>query len=230
VSSTGWRNLCFALGALCIAQLWRGCGATQELAAPPECPSISDRTTAEQPSAIRDRTRGEAEPPSSARAADDSAEGGGPFPFPTPTWARWLAPQPGEDLRTYRDRLLPLALAVVAPHRARVARSRNSFAELAHLDAHQRAELDDAAQEAAAALQDRVLDAVLSGELAPAAFKPMAGVSVARDLLEIVDRGNRRFVGALHDDQRAQLAQHPFDFSDYLVFSTRWEDALKLLD
>ncbi len=72
--------------------------------------------------------------------------------------------------------------------------------------------------------------AVLGGELSPATFKPMAGVSVARELLDIVGRGNRRFLGALRDDQRAKLAQHPFDFGDYLVFSTPWEDALKLLD
>lgn len=27
-------------------------------------------------------------------------------------------------------------------------------------------------------------------------------------------------------DQRAALAQHPFDLADYLLFVTRWEDAL----
>lgn len=70
---------------------------------------------------------------------------------------------------------------------------------------------------------------MLNGELAPASFKPMAGVGMARELLDIVERGNRRFVEALRDDQRAALAQHPFDFGDYLVFSTRWEDALRLL-
>jgi len=58
----------------------------------------------------------------------------------------------------------------------------------------------------------------------------MAGVAVARDLLDIVDRGNRRFVGALRDDQRGELADHSFDFGDYLVFSTRWEDAFQLFD
>jgi hypothetical protein len=52
---------------------------------------------------------------------------------------------------------------------------------------------------------------------------------MARELLDIVERGNRRFLEALRDDQRAALAQHPFDFGDYLVFSTRWEDALRLL-
>jgi hypothetical protein len=30
----------------------------------------------------------------------------------------------------------------------------------------------------------------------------------------------------LREDQKAKLAQHPFDFADYLLFSARWEDAL----
>jgi len=58
----------------------------------------------------------------------------------------------------------------------------------------------------------------------------MLGVAVARDLLDIVGRGNRRFVDSLDGDQRKKLAGHPFDFADHLVFSTRSEDALKLLD
>ena len=51
----------------------------------------------------------------------------------------------------------------------------------------------------------------------------MTGVTLARDVLDIVDRGNTRFVGALTPDQRAAST---FDFADYLLFSTRWEDAL----
>ena len=74
------------------------------------------------------------------------------------------------------------------------------------------------------------MGAVLNGELSPSTFKPMTGVSVARDLLDIVGRGNHRFLDSLHDDQRAKLAQHPFDFGDYLVFSTPWEAALSFLD
>jgi hypothetical protein len=124
--------------------------------------------------------------------------------------------------------MLPLAVAAIAPQRARVARSLDSSAALAHLDSRQRAELDAATRDTAAALQDRVLTAVLGDELAPATFKPMAAVAMARELLG-VERGNRRFLDALRDDQRAALARHPFDFGDYLVFSTRWEDALRLL-
>jgi cation diffusion facilitator CzcD-associated flavoprotein CzcO len=126
--------------------------------------------------------------------------------------------------------MMPLAVAVVAPQRARVARSLDSFAALARLDSQQRAELDGAAHQAATAIQERVMDAVVNGEFDPATFKPMAGVDMAHDLLEIVERGNRRFVGSLREDQRAQLAQHPFDFGDYLVFSTPWEAALELLE
>ena len=57
-------------------------------------------------------------------------------------------------------------------------------------------------------------------------FKPMAGVGVARDVLDLVDRANKRFLGGLSDEQRTVLAGHPFDFGDYLLFSTRWEDAI----
>jgi len=229
MSSTGWRNLCLVLGVVCLALIWRDCHRAPEAATAGECgtPRPAARTERSNATTDRaDRARDEA-PPSSEPAP---AAGLAIYGFTVPSWAIWLAPHPGEDLRSYRDRMLPLAQAVIAPHRARVARSRESFAALANLDARQRAELDGATQETAAALQDRVMGAVLNGELSPSTFKPMTGVSVARELLDIVGRGNRRFVDSLRDDQRAKLAQHPFDFGDYLVFSTPWEDALKFLD
>jgi hypothetical protein len=98
------------------------------------------------------------------------------------------------------------------------------------LDTRQRGELDAASQAAANAIEERVLAAIMNEELSPATFKPMVGIGMARDLLDVVDRENHRFVDSLHDDQRAKLAQHPFDFADYLVFSTKWEDMLKLLN
>jgi hypothetical protein len=225
--SSRYRTLSVVLGAVCIVQLWRDCNrAPAEPWPAPECPK--PRSVARPEPAMT----GPADPP--GRAAPASAEdvrddGLAVYGFQVPGWAVWLAPHPGEDLRAYRDRLLPLALTAIAPQRARVARSRDSFAALASLDPRQRAELDAAAQDTAAALEDRVMTAVLGGELSPATFKPMTGVGVARDLLDIVGRGNRRFLDSLRDDQRAALAGHPFDFGDYLVFSTRWEDALKPL-
>jgi hypothetical protein len=226
-SSTRWRTLCLVLAAVCGVQLWRDCAAAPSDPWPaPDCPrpaspARSERTAAAEPAEPPDRAA-----PGVPEPADDEPA---LYGVKLPGWLVWLAPHPGEDLRSYRDRLLPLALAAVAPQRARIARSLDSFAALAHLDPRQRAELDTATRDTAAALQDRVMTAVLGGELAPATFKPMAGVAVARELLDIVDRGNRRFLGALRDDQRAALAQHPFDFGDYLVFSTHWEDALQLL-
>jgi hypothetical protein len=229
MSSTGWRNLCFVLGAVCIAQLWRDCHHTPDLVAIPDCSRAISTSRTERASAATERPepRNDEARTSAERAPSDGLE---LYGFTVPPWALWLAPHPGEDLRSYRDRMLPLAQAAIAPQRARVARSRDSFAALAKLDAHQRAELDGAAQDTAAALQERVMGAVLNGELSPATFKPMIGVSVARDLLDIVGRGNRRFLDSLDDGQRTKLAQHPFDFGDYLVFSTPWEDALKFLD
>ena len=230
MTTTGWRNLCFVLGVACTVQLWRDC--TRAPAAPAaiaDCQKALTAPSIVQTSATSDRADpSRSEPPLSGDQA--SGDGFSIYGFTVPSWAIWLAPHPGEDLRSYRDRMLPLAQAAIAPHRARVAKSRDSFAALANLDAHQRAELDNAVQDTAAALQERVMGAVLNGELSPATFKPMTGVSVARELLDIVGRGNRRFLDSLRDDQRAKLAQHPFDFGDYLVFSTPWEDALKFFD
>jgi hypothetical protein len=239
MSRTSWRNLCFLFAAICAYQLWRDCGPPTELQAATDCRpanpalrAVRSASPGEQTERIdRPSTSDHSDRPSDDSKASESSSGGLTIAgFTIPSWAIWLAPHPGEDLRSYRDRMLPLAQAAIAPQRARVARSRDAFAQLASLDAHQRAELDGAAQEAAAQIQDRVMSAMFGGELLPATFKPMAGVTVARDVLEIVGRGNRRFLDALRDDQRARLARHPFDFGDYLVFSTRWEDALKFLD
>ena len=149
------------------------------------------------------------------------------YGFRVPAWALRLAPQRGETLRAYRDRILPLAQAAIAPQRARVARTRDDFAQL---DPHQRAELDAAVADAAKAIQDRILAAFATGELRPATFKPMTGVAIARDVLDIVDRGNTRFQSALTPDQQTQLTSHRFDFADYLLFTSHWEDALHALD
>jgi hypothetical protein len=113
----------------------------------------------------------------------------------------------------------------IAPQRARVARMRDAFP----LDTRQRTELDTAVQETATAIEQRIATAIADGELRPATFKPMTGVAIARDVLDIVDRGNARFATSLDAGQRAQLAANHFDFADYLLFSTHWEDALTAL-
>jgi hypothetical protein len=149
------------------------------------------------------------------------------FGVKVPGWLAHFAPQPGEKLRDYRDRMLPLAELAIAPQRERVARLRDDFATL---DPRQRTELDAAVQEAATAIQDRVITGIANGELRPATFKPMAGIEVARDVLDIVDRGNTRFLSSLTPEQRTKLASNRFDFADYLAFSAHWEDALHALD
>jgi hypothetical protein len=221
-----WRTVALVLAALCIVQTWRGCTRAPS-------PSASVKVAAEYPAttpigagAVTVRSADRARPP----ALPSEATAGTARSFhgvKIPAWVTSLLPQPGENLRDYRDRMLPLARTVIAPQRARVARMRDDFATL---DAHQRAELDGAVQEAASAIQDRVMHGILSGELRPATFKPMTGVAVARDVLDIVDRGNTRFVNSLTPDQRTRLASHRFDFADYLVFSARWEDALGVRD
>ena len=70
------------------------------------------------------------------------------------------------------------------------------------------------------------MGAVLNGDFNPSTFKPMAGVALARDVLDTVDKANQQFTSSLREDQKAALAQHPFDFGDYLLFATPWEDAI----
>jgi hypothetical protein len=221
-----WRNAAVVLAVLCCYQRWQSCTpAAPTRPGPLTTMSPEPRGAETKATAILTRSHGPSldEPVTDAVAASGKSFHG----FKVPAWAMRLAPQPGETMRAYRDRILPLAEIAVAPQRARVARSRDDFASL---EPHQRAELDAAVAEAAKAIQDRVAAAFAGGELRPTAIKPMAGIAVARDVLAIVDRGNTRFLNALTPDQRTRLASHRFDFADYLVFTARWEDALHVLD
>jgi len=233
MTPTFWRNTTFVLAAACAVLTWRTCRVAHTSARLAAACDPASTTSPAPPTAVasRDapRARGEAPPADEpAPAADDAppADSLSAWGVTIPGWVRWFAPQPGENLLAYRDRMVPLAQAAVAPHRARVARGRDAFAAAAHLDAHQRAELDAAVDEAATAIQDRVLQGLLSGDLLPAHLKPSTGVAFARDVLDLVARADRRFQTSLTPDQRAALATHPFDVADYLLFSTRWEDML----
>jgi hypothetical protein len=73
------------------------------------------------------------------------------------------------------------------------------------------------------------MNGLLSGELMPDQVKPTTAVAFARDILDDVDGADRRFEASLTDEQRAALAEHPFDVADYLLFSTKWEDMLNSL-
>jgi hypothetical protein len=227
----GWRNLCFVLGAVSSWQAYRACTRPVPTVTQAECGEPEHARSSRDSDRIADRTAPREE---TARIDDDGAETPAPqitdgvslFGMKLPGWARSLMPQAGEDLRAYRDRMIPLAQLAVAPQRNRVARSSEDFAKAANLDDRQRAELDAAAKETAQAIEDRLFNAVLSGEIQPSTFKPMAGVAVARDVLDLVDRGNKRFLASLRQEQRTSLSNHPFDFGDYLLFSTKWEDAI----
>jgi hypothetical protein len=224
-----WRNTALVLAFVCVYQRWQGC-SHGDAPGEPSAPAGDTRRVAVTPAspAPTSATAAPALPTLPGAASTSSAAGGISFRgFHIPAWALHLAPQRGETLRAYRDRMLPLAELAIAPQRARVARMRDDFAAL---DPHQRAELDAAVGDAAKAIQARVTAALVAGELRPATLKPMTGVGLARDVLDIVDRGNTRFINTLTPDQRTQLASHRFDFADYLLFSTHWEDALHALD
>lgn len=221
-----WRNAALALGALCLFQTWRACHAPEtrvevRTAECEEAPRVVHSSTTNWDD-DRDTTT------AAKRGGDSEPSMDGPRlgAIKLPAWSLWLMPHPGENMLDYRDRMVPLVQTALAPQRARVARSRDDFAKAVGLDAQQRAQLDGAVADAAGQIEDKMMNAFMSGDLSPSTFKPMTGVSLARDVLDIVDRANGRFVSTLRDDQRTKMAQHPFDFADYLVFSARWEDAL----
>jgi hypothetical protein len=232
-----WRNLAIGSLVLCAWLGWRDCTRGRPRRAAPTVAAceqvLGDRDLGSWHTTTRSRAAGDGEDDGGdggdATTAGDAPRGDGGltfYGFHIPGWALELGPQPGENLLAYRDRMVPIAQAAIAPQRARVGRGRDDFAAVANLDDGQKAELDAAVSEAAATIQDRVLNAALGGELSPSRFKPMTGVQLARDVLDAVDHANQRFLGTLREDQRAKLAEHPFDLADYLVFSTRWEDAL----
>jgi hypothetical protein len=217
-----WRNTALVLAAICVYQRWQGCTQDAAPAEPSSAAAPSRRLATPAPTPASP-----ALPSSPSLDAPAPTSGRSFHGFQVPAWALRLAPQRGETLRAYRDRILPLAQLAVAPQRTRVARTRDDFAAL---DAHQRAALDAAVADAARAIQARVATAFASGELRPGTFKPMTGVALARDVLDIVDHGDARFRSALTADQRTRLASHRFDFADYLLFTAHWDDALRGLD
>jgi hypothetical protein len=222
-----WKTLALVLAALCAVQTYRACShaAPQRVVAQAECAPAPVSThgshtgfAASDEAAERAAARADEEPPPSAGPSFNGIK--------LPAWTLYFAPQPGESMLSYRDRMVPLAQAALAPHRARVARGLDDFAAKVKLDPQQRAQLDGAVQDAASAIQDKVMNSLLSGQLTPRTFKPMTGVTLARDVLDSIDKANQRFMASLREDQKASLAGHPFDFADYLLFSARWEDAL----
>jgi hypothetical protein len=176
----------------------------------------------------RDAVRGAELRPGEPGLTADAEELEPPLPIRRdPHWlVRFFTPRPDEHLLDYRDRVLPVVQAAAASQRARVSRNLERFSQEAGLSVAQRRALDTAVGEAADAIQDRVVQAVLAGEILPPRLKPSGGVAFARDVLDEMDRAHRRFADSLTGGQREQLAASSFDVVDYLVFSTRWEDML----
>jgi len=223
----GWRRSALVLGALCAMMQWRACHRRAPVAVAVPC----EDSRSEPRTARGDRDWAA---PGEAPAEEDPDEGVpksngealSMWGVQVPSWLLWFAPHPGEGLMDYRDRMAPLAKAAIAPQRSRVSRSRDDLVQKLGLDSGQQRELDAAVSEAASLIQDRVMNAALSGELMPSRLKPMAGVRLARDVLDLVDKADHRFSSVLRGDQQASLAKHPFDMADYLLFSPRWEQAI----
>ena len=207
-----WRNAAILLAVVCCIQRWQSC-TRADSTTPATTTTIVEHDVAARPS-LRDAIANSVAPelPTKQRTF---------YGLKVPAWAQRLLPQPGENMRAYRERIVPLAQLAIAPQRMRVARMRDNFTSL---DAHQRTELDATVADAATAIETRVKSAIVSGEFNT--LKPMTGVTMARELLDIVDQGNTRFVDSLTPAQQTELASNHFDFADYLLFSTHWEDAL----
>jgi hypothetical protein len=223
-----WKHATIGLAVLSSWLLWRDCHRPTVKPEKERAHEQRDEDSSASSSSSSSRSlASETETPrETAEPASGGKDGVTIRGFHVPGWAMRLTPQSGESLLAYRDRIVPLAQTAIAPHRARVARGREDFATAAHLDSRQKAELDAAVSDAASQIEEKLLSAALGGDFSPSTFKPMTGIVLARDVLDVVDRANQRFLRSLDDGQRALLAQHPFDLADYLVFSTRWEDAL----
>lgn len=141
---------------------------------------------------------------------------------------QFFVPREGETLVDYRERVVPVVQAAVAPQRTRVARMRDEFFDAADLDTHQREELDAAVREAADGIQNRVLEGLATGELLPPRLRPSSAIAFLRDLLDFVVKADRRFRASLTDEQIAALDDGHFDVADYLLFSVYWEEMLQL--
>ncbi len=221
-----WRRAAMAMGVCAAWLAWQNAGLRRQVGdrrgaaradelAEPGAAGQGALATALQPAArIAGSTGGEAE----------SDHGEEAPPAPRRHWALELVRlREGEDLLAYRDRVLPIAQAVVAPQRVRVGHQRQAMEARARLDARQQQELDAAVMDASDAIVNRVWQAVADQELWPRP-RPAAGVALAADLLTSVTAADRRFRATLRDDQRAALDESGFDVADYLLFSVPWEE------
>lgn len=227
-----WKRISLVLALVCVYQTYRGCTRSSvKKVYVDNCPKADTKFVATDgfsSSGDGDRPRPTLDAPATAGSGPSFKAYG--FTVTAPAWASMLMPNKGETIKSYKDRMLPVAEHAIAPQRARVAQLRDALAKAINMDGKQRAELDGAASETANALENRVMQAFADGSFDPSTFKPMTAVNLAKDLVDTVSAGNSRWMSSLSDTQRTQLSQNPFDFGDYLMFSTKWEDLLKVFD
>jgi hypothetical protein len=146
------------------------------------------------------------------------------------SWDRWLGefvrPLPGEGLLEYRDRMVPVAQAAIAPQRQRVERAYGSFAEAARLSERDRARIDGIIEQTRGAIMDRVGQAVFGGEFFGPQVRPMHGVRLAHELLDMVVSADRELRDGLSPSGLAALEESRFDLAEYLLIATRWEELI----
>ncbi|MFT3698714.1 MAG: hypothetical protein QM831_36545 [Kofleriaceae bacterium] len=205
-----WRSVAILLALVCCVQRWQACTRSSPLKLDaPTKSSVVQSVVGFLPSG------GGGGGDSSTETKTDHKRR--ILGVKVPAWADRMLPQPGEKLGAYRDRILPLAELAIAPQRMRVARVHDQLPEV------QRAALDAQVEKTGKAIEDRVTQAFFDADL-QSSMKPMQGVALARDVLDLVDQGNSEMMGSFTPEQREQMSK--FDFADYLLFSRHWEDAL----
>src|SRR5690606_13822421 len=137
VTMGSWRTGALLAGTCAIALAWQNSCLRRRLGparADGRAAASEGAAAAGRPSHAGRRGAGDSARGRGGAAVDDAPAGGeaadpelGPPP-PRPHWViEMLRPREGEDLLAYRDRLLPVAQAVVAPQRTRVAASRRDL-------------------------------------------------------------------------------------------------------
>lgn len=234
--TTHWRTLAAVLGLSTVVLGWHNCNLRGRLA------RVSSAKHAAQ--TARDRPARDLAPPSDRDRHPGDADGAGDgdgdgalapsaarplrLPGDLPALLARFAPEPGEDMLAYRDRVVPEATRFLRPQRQRVDRNLAAFSDEAGLDDEVVAALHEAADRTAERLRDRVIDGVLSGELLPP-YRAATVVTTANAFTAILADYVAEIRGGLSDAQLEVLGASAFDPVDYLLFATRWEEMLGAL-
>ncbi len=230
VTTQTWRTLTLLFATTTVLAWWQACKAGAALSDEHAARELDHALAAVR--AERDRPGDRSPAPAGDDPVRNDTANAPPREMPrvkVPTevgaLAAAFAPLPGENMLAYRDRMLPVAKELLAPQRARVQRNLDDFARRVGLDQSQRDALEQTVRDTADQVRQRVVEAVMNGEVMPP-WRPATVVGFARDILDLLDEMAGRFRDSLTPAQRDALDAGRFDPVDYLAFSTHWEELL----